>query len=108
MKTVFNAPWGAPLIWITCISSALVLGLSLFLPAPPVWYFWWPLRLFGPLLVTGTALFTIRRYEVTRGCLWVQRLFWKTQIPLASLSAVEFRPGPFDWAWRTCGNGGGR
>lgn len=107
MKTTFKAPWGATLKWTSSLATLLLLGISLGIPAPEeIGYFWWPIRLAGPVLVIGTALYTVRGYQIHDGALHVQRLLWKTKIPLSSLSAVEFRPQTFGWAWRTFGNGG--
>ncbi len=107
MKTLYDAPWSNCLKWVSLLSSLLLLAVSGLIPVPGIFaQFWWPIRLFGPVLLIGTSLFTVRNYEIRDRALWVQRLLWKTRIPLDSLSAVEFRPGPFGWAWRTCGNGG--
>jgi hypothetical protein len=58
------------------------------------------------ILLGGCALFTVRGYELADGRLAVQRLFWKTHIPLATLATAELRPEGFGRAWRVCGNGG--
>jgi hypothetical protein len=58
------------------------------------------------ILLCGCALFTVRGYALEDGRLAVQRLFWKTQIPLATLATAELRPEGFGRAWRVCGNGG--
>ncbi len=107
MKTTFNAPWGTTLKWTSSLVTIVVLAVSLGIPAPEeIGYFWWPIRLFGPVLIIGTALYTVRGYEIHDGTLYVQRLLWKTPVPLRGLKAVEYRPGNFGWAWRTFGNGG--
>lgn len=107
MKTTFNAPWGSSLKWISALATLLLIALSTLLPVPPdMQVAWWTVRLFAPALILGSALFTVRSYEIRDGVLWVQRLLWKTRIPIGSLNAVEFRPGRFGWAIRLFGNGG--
>ena len=60
-----------------------------------------------PLLLLGTcALFTVRGYELVDDEMHVQRLLWRTRIPLRTLTDAEWRHGSFGWAIRTCGNGG--
>ncbi|MCB1225188.1 MAG: hypothetical protein KDK99_05190 [Verrucomicrobiales bacterium] len=107
MIRTFDAPWSRTLKWISLLATVAVLAVSIWLPAPEtVAWLWWPVRLFGPVLVSGCALFTIRGYTLVEGELRVQRLFWSTRVPLKNLRAVEFRPGPFGWAIRVLGNGG--
>jgi hypothetical protein len=107
MTLTYRAPWSTALKWISVLATLLLLGVSFLLPAPPEYPpLFWFVRLLGPVILTGTALFTVRGFEIQGGALFVQRLFWKTRIPIATLNAVEYRPGAFGWAIRTFGNGG--
>jgi hypothetical protein len=56
-------------------------------------------------LLVGSALTTVRGYEVTPDAIVVKRLLWTTRIPRAGL--VGARPVVVPWhAWRLLGNGG--
>ncbi|MEZ5385594.1 MAG: PH domain-containing protein [Prosthecobacter sp.] len=108
MRTTFNAPWSTSLKVISISVSLFLLAVTCILPLPsstqPL--AWCIVRFLPVILLVGCALFTVRGYEIENGILLVPRLLWKTRIPLQSLTHAEHRPGPFGWAWRTCGNGG--
>lgn len=108
MSTHFAAPWSTSLKVISISASVLLLAVTLFVPLPADSpdMFGWLLRLLPAVILVSCALFTVRGYEIANGCLLVQRLVWKTRIPLSRLTQAEHRPGPFGFAWRTCGNGG--
>lgn len=108
MNEYFSAPWSTTLKVSSIVTSALLLGISLLIPLPPKIPFmvWCMVRVFPVGVLLGCALFTVRGYEIGQDCLLVRRLLWQTCIPLHGLTQAEFRPGPFGWAWRTCGNGG--
>ena len=59
----------------------------------------------GTALV-GCALFTIRGYEVDSTAVYVQRLLWRTQIPLAGLELAWASPEAMAGSIRLFGNGG--
>jgi hypothetical protein len=97
----FNAPWGV-LLWVmSTLATAACLAVAM---SPcPVW-----LRVLAPFGIGGAALFTVRGYRVGADCIWVQRLFWSTRLPLAGLQSVRV---PSDeerrsLTVRTFGNGG--
>ena len=108
MNKTFAAPWAASLKVISLISTILLPVIVWSIPWPN--QFSWGIRigiLSIPIVLLGTcALFTVRGYELAGGVLKIQRLFWKTCIPLHSLADAEVRPGSFGWAIRTFGNGG--
>lgn len=108
MKPIFAAPWSTSLKVVSTTVAAVLLAVALFIPAPsgPPAALWLMVRLLPLLILAACALCTVRGYEIGGVCLLVQRLGWKTRIPLQSLTKVEWRPGPFGFAWRTCGNGG--
>lgn len=108
MNQTFAAPWSTALKVVSTTASAVLLAVALFIPAPPgsPATLWLMVRSLPLLILAACALCTVRGYEIAGGCLVVQRLGWKTRIPLQSLTTVEWRPGPFGFAWRTCGNGG--
>ncbi len=58
------------------------------------------------LLASGSSLFVIRGYIITEESLFVQRLFWNTQIDLSNLSSCEVNPTAMARSLRTFGNGG--
>jgi hypothetical protein len=106
----FKAPWGTPLIIVSALATVLCLGITIFrwqAPTPAHFgkvSFW--LGLLPAVLVIGCALFCIRGYTLTLDTLIIQRLFWKTRIPLADLQSAEFRPRAMRGSIRTFGNGG--
>lgn len=100
-----TAPWGASLVVISSLTTALCVALAILLAwtggGVPLW------GVLLPCAVPGVGiLFTIRGYTVASDAILVQRLFWVTRVPLAGLQSVEFRPNAMRWSIRTCGNGG--
>ena len=59
-----------------------------------------------PLEVLAAALFTVRSYTITETELLIQRLFWKTRIPLHGLKSAQIDTDAFKKCIRTCGNCG--
>jgi hypothetical protein len=53
-----------------------------------------------------SAFFVIRGYVLEEDSIWVQRLFWKTRIPLSELVSAEADPSAMSRSLRTFGNGG--
>lgn len=108
MHAQFAAPWSTSLKVISISASVFLIGATWLVPLPATTssIIWGVVRFLPVLILVGCAPFTIRGYEIAEGCLWVQRLVWKTRIPLQSLTTAEWRPGSFGFAWRTCGNGG--
>ena len=104
----YSAPWATSLKVISIVSTVLLPAIVWLIPLPEdsslaarsgIWAI--------PLLLLATcALFTVRGYELINGVLQVQRLLWKTRIPLSSLTDAEWRHGIFRRAIRACGNGG--
>ena len=111
MKT-FKAPWPVSLHVISWVATILVvvvttiagrslrhyefIGLSLPIPA-----------IIGPLLIIGTALFTVRAYAVTPDAILVRRLLWWTKIPRDGLKSAVADPDALTWRTiRTFGNEG--
>jgi hypothetical protein len=108
MRDYFSAPWATSLKVISLLSTILLLAImwGIPLPSPVPWDVRVAVRILPVVLLAICALYTVRGYEVEKGFLLVRRLLWATRIPLRGLAGVEFRPGSFGWAWRTCGNGG--
>ena len=105
MEQHYKAHWCKLLIIMSVIAS-----LILMLPSALYWVDPEPSLLFAAplclLIGIGAALFTIRGYTVTRDELHIQRLFWKTRIPLKNLKSAQINPEAFRKCIRTCGNGG--
>jgi hypothetical protein len=107
---IYDAPWGRR-VWVITLGVWLM-GLALSVSAP-----WW---VAGPeaavvvwvipgvfLAILGlTALFCVRRYELTDDALLVRRSFWTNRVPLEGLESVEQDERAFCGAWKTMGNDG--
>ncbi|MBX3731844.1 MAG: hypothetical protein KF791_04535 [Verrucomicrobiae bacterium] len=109
-RSAYAAPWGRRVWWITlgmvafASTAAVALPLlagrpgnraALLLPAAAPF-----------LIVAGTSLFAIRRYEVSDDTLIVVRSFWVNQLPLAGLESLAADPKACKGAWKTMGNDG--
>ena len=106
-RSSFDAPWSAPLRWISGLATTLLAAIALVVASrvsgPPARF----LVVAGLLLVPmASVLFVVLGYEVVGGSLRVQRLLWTDSIPLASLSSVDRDPTLTAGSWRLCGNGG--
>jgi PH (Pleckstrin Homology) domain-containing protein len=110
-RTSFRAPWSALLVFMSLLSVAIVLGTGV------LFAILFPRELLGGLLfklllsvlagvLLGSALFTIRGYELAPAELLVERLLWATRLPLADLRAAWADPTAMRWSWRLFGNGG--
>jgi hypothetical protein len=107
MSSRFDAPWSPLLKVVSLICTLGVTAVFWLLPYGPIPSWIKPVLLVVPVVLLGVcALFTVRRYEVDDGVLSVQRLFWKTRVPLAMLTGAELRAEGFGRALRICGNGG--
>ena len=100
----FAAPWSKTVKIVSGLATLLILGVSYFvagtLHAPRI-------AVFLPvLLLIGSALFTIRGYEIAGRDLLVQRLFWTTRIELDGLQRAWASPTAMHRSWRLFGNGG--
>lgn len=110
MARRYGAPWGRSLAWATILSSFLLIGVTVFAcvavarEGAPAFAFWLCASL--PLIIIGSALFTIRGYTVDANGLFVHRLLWANQLPWSGLRAVEADPEAMRRGVKTCGNGG--
>ena len=84
---------------VLCVATFA--GLWLALTGSPRWVAVVPL-----VIILASVPFVVRSYEVTREALIIQRLFWKTTIPLDTLKTVEFMPKVMNTSFRAFGNGG--
>lgn len=114
-ETYFKAPWSTTLKVLTLVSSAVLLGIAVFLlflaqPLPPEESLqtWTPMgtAMFLLSIWVGSALFTIRGYVLTREALLVQRLFWRSVVPLQGLVRASADPKAMSRSLRLFGNGG--
>lgn len=101
----YQAPWSttlkisSSLIAVMCVSIALMMFAS----GPPM------LRRVAVLplvLVSFSALFTIRGYILTPEAIFVRRLGWTTRLPLAGLRWARYQPAVMRGSLRLFGNGG--
>lgn len=110
-ETYFKASWSVALKIITLLTSAILLfiaGALLFaLPEPASGA---NIPAGTALLLAGSwagaALFTIRGYVLTREALLVQRLFWRSTVPLRGLTRASADPKAMSRSLRLFGNGG--
>lgn len=108
----YRAPWGRRVWVITGAVVALVVGLAVAAPLTLAlkkpgerWAAWIaPVVLLDVLAIT--ALWMIRRFELTDDAILVRRSFWTNRIPLASIQAAELDPQACRGAWKTAGNDG--
>ncbi|HNX04541.1 MAG TPA: PH domain-containing protein [Opitutales bacterium] len=97
-RTQFSAPLGRFVKIVTLVTTVIVLAVGFF----PYWLLTALLY-----LVFLACLFTsVQGYEVRPGELVIQRLAWKTRIPLAGLKATRAAPGLMKGAIRLFGSGG--
>ena len=105
MTKHYKAPWSTLLIIVSlfvtilCVSAALGLivygrGLIQLIALLPL------------SIIFGTALFTVRGYQITPEAIFVNRLFWKTPLPIDDLESVEYVPNAMRRSLRVFGNGG--
>jgi hypothetical protein len=105
----FTAPWSTSLLLTMVLSALLVVGIALIgiiviAPLSLVWGMVESALALLPLAVA--ALFAIRGYMLTPDSLYVQRLGWLTELPLATLQTVQFDPEATSGSVRMFGNGG--
>jgi hypothetical protein len=107
----FGAPWSAGLKLVSALSTAVLLGVAVFFaetfPRGPLGGL--PLAFFMCVLcavLLGSALFTVRGYDLTASELLVRRLLWPTRIPLQDLRSAWADPAAMKGSIRLFGNGG--
>jgi hypothetical protein len=109
MTNYYKAPWCASLVLMSAAVSVILIGLPLFSLTNL------PLNAIGskmvmvsvPLVIlVGGLLFMVRGYRINNSTLFIQRLFWKTEISLNELKSVEILPNAMQKSIRTMGNGG--
>ena len=105
----FRAPWGRPLVAISLLTTAVMVGVSVLCLAllPPSQSL---ARLAAagapPVIVLGCLPFLVRGYTVTGRELRIERLGWSTRWPLAMFSGGLVDPEAMKGSLRLCGNGG--
>jgi pimeloyl-ACP methyl ester carboxylesterase len=88
----FDAPWSSRLkastafviLLIAGVSTGCLLSFTTAANPPPVWLGVLVVAA-GPAVLLGSCLFAVRGYELKRDALHVQRLLWRTRIPLRGL-----------------------
>jgi len=101
----YEAPWSTSLVIVSFSATLICLGASFAMMRSTHGVV--PLLALMPLaIVCGSALFTIRGYIVTEDAILIERLFWKTRLPLAGLKSAKFDPEAMRRSLRTFGNGG--
>jgi hypothetical protein len=107
----FGAPWSAGLKLVSALSTALLLGVAVFFAET------FPRGRLGGLpfafslsvlwgVLLGSALFTVRGYDLNASELLVRRLLWPTRIPLQDLRTAWADPAAMKGSIRLFGNGG--
>jgi hypothetical protein len=107
----FRAPWPASLTWLSIGSTALLVGVAILqatvIPRTVLNGIPYLLGIVLPATaLVGCALYTIKGYEVDSTAVYVQRLLWRTQIPLAGLERAWASPEAMAGSIRFFGNGG--
>jgi hypothetical protein len=104
----FNAPWSTSLKVISIAAPAIVaalLVLGIVQPGLPTVPRALLVALMTALLI-GPVPFVVRGYWLDSNALLIERLGWRTRIPLAGLRSVAHDPGALRGSIRLCGNGG--
>ena len=106
----FRAPWGRTLIVVSILTSAVCIGATVLLwtsrvPELPHQLAFW-LGLLPAALFVGCLLTIVRGYTLTPDTLFIQRLCWRTRVPLHGLLSVVAAPDAMRRSLRLCGNGG--
>ncbi len=108
----YAAPWGRRIRLITGLVSLLGLTIALALPLSlPVkdsgerWLVWSSAAVVL-LIIGGTSLWMIRRFELTDEAIIIRRSFWTNRIPLAKVESAEVDARACERAWKTMGNDG--
>lgn len=108
----YRAPWGTKVRLITGTTGLFALVAAVVLPLAV------PARDASERLAFGivpfviltvigvTALWMIRRFELTDDTLFVRRVFWANRIPLANIQSAEIDSHACQGAWKTMGNDG--
>lgn len=107
----FRAPWSALLTGISVGSTVILVAVAALQVAviPHDLLNGIPVLLGAALPVVallGCALYTIRGYEVDSTAIFVQRLMWRTAIPLANLQRAWASSDAVARSLRLFGNGG--
>jgi len=103
----YKAKWGTSLKITSVLASLLMISATVPICwlVPIGWVKLYVLAL-GPGVIIPAALFIIRGYTLTENELLIQRLLWKTRIPLQGLVSAQVAPDALRACIRTCGNGG--
>ena len=108
--THFRATWSKSLIVSSIFATLVCLGVSYAMWTLPMdaslgqLRFW--LAVLPLAIILICALFTVRGYSTVSNYLVIDRLFWKTNVPLRELQSVKFDPEATRRSIRTFGNGG--
>jgi len=105
----FSAPWGRSLRVATAAAIAILLTVMLagaFIAPRHVLAARAAMTLLPPLVLLGALPFMVRGYTLTETDIEIQRLGWRTVLPLAGLASVVGEPGGLRGSVRLFGNGG--
>ncbi|MBZ0112291.1 MAG: PH domain-containing protein [Thermoanaerobaculia bacterium] len=100
----FSAPWSTVVKVISALVTVLLIGISIAVS-----------QNFGvtiaaavlPVVVLGgSALFTVRGFEIVGSEILVQRLLWQTRIDLGGVERIWASALAMEKSWRVFGNGG--
>jgi hypothetical protein len=108
----YRAPWGRRIWVITGAVVVLAVALAVAMPltisakSPGERWAAWIAPVVVLAIVALTALWIIRRFELTDDAILVRRSFWTNRIPLASIESADLDPQACRGAWKTAGNDG--
>ncbi len=108
----YPAPWGRR-VWlitatVTLLGIATTAVLPLFVPVknPEDRWALWLAPAVVCAIIGSTALWMIRRFELTDEAIVVRRPLWTNSIPLATVESAEIDARACEGAWKTVGNDG--
>lgn len=97
-RTRFSAPLGKSVRITILFATILVIAVA-FLPI-------WEIAALLYAVYAGCLLYSVQGYAIDGDTLCVNRLLWKTKIPLAGLNSVTVEKGAMKRSLRLFGNGG--
>jgi hypothetical protein len=106
------APWSNSLKSLSALSALILVGVSyaasrVIPPQPVAHLVGTAVSVLPMLILVGSLLFVVSGYELTARELYVQRLLWRTRIPLLdTLQGAALQPDLPRGSLRVVGNGG--
>ncbi|MBX3746453.1 MAG: hypothetical protein KF833_14190 [Verrucomicrobiae bacterium] len=106
----YAAVWGRRIRVITVLvlllCGGVTVGIALLVNRPEERWVVWLVTALMLGIVGGTALFSIRGFEIGRDGVRIRRVLWTNRIPFEAIESAEVDPEACRGAWKTMGNDG--